>query len=273
MPLFGPPDVERLKARRDTKGLIKALQYGKHIKYSLLRPEPWERAAGIRKAAAAALGDIGDPVAVDALISAVNADGAEQDNAVVALGSIRDARAVDCLTRILASPEHGWKGEWHTRLNAALALVQIGSPLGLPLVIRAKLEFLVGELAGLGAVAVDPLITELLNNPDTDVREYAGTVLAKIRDPRAMPALVKALQDPSHAARRGAAKALSAIGYSPKTDTERAIYARRGRIGRARQRWERRSLSHCYLPSIQEAATTPVAGRLSLSAAPAIPAP
>jgi len=29
MPLFGPPNVEKLKAKRDVKGLIKALGYQK----------------------------------------------------------------------------------------------------------------------------------------------------------------------------------------------------------------------------------------------------
>jgi hypothetical protein len=27
MPLFGPPDIEKLKAKRDVQGLIKALSY------------------------------------------------------------------------------------------------------------------------------------------------------------------------------------------------------------------------------------------------------
>ena len=32
MPLLGPPDVEKLKAKKDVKGLIKALRYEKDVK-------------------------------------------------------------------------------------------------------------------------------------------------------------------------------------------------------------------------------------------------
>ena len=34
MPLFGPPDIEKLKTRRDVQGLIKALEYKKDITIS-----------------------------------------------------------------------------------------------------------------------------------------------------------------------------------------------------------------------------------------------
>jgi HEAT repeat protein len=57
----------------------------------------WERApdAGVRRAAAEALGEIGDPRAVDALLGALNdPDALLRCEAVVALGRIRDARAV-----------------------------------------------------------------------------------------------------------------------------------------------------------------------------------
>ena len=56
--LFGPPNVEKLKSKKDVKGLIKALQYG----------EDWQ----IRKDAAEAIGDIGDAKAVDPIIQVLN---------------------------------------------------------------------------------------------------------------------------------------------------------------------------------------------------------
>jgi hypothetical protein len=49
--------------------------------------------------------------------------------------------------------------------------------------------------------------------------------LAEIQDLRAIPALSKALRDPSHDVRSAAAVALSSLDYSPKTDIEHAIYA------------------------------------------------
>ena len=45
MGLFGPPNVNEMKAKRDVKGLMKALAYKKD--------------SGVRKAAATALGQIG----------------------------------------------------------------------------------------------------------------------------------------------------------------------------------------------------------------------
>ena len=58
MGLFGPPNVEKLKAKRDVKGLIKALNYKKY--------------SNIRWSAANALGQIGDAQAVEALVAALN---------------------------------------------------------------------------------------------------------------------------------------------------------------------------------------------------------
>src|SRR5512140_399960 len=53
MPLFGPPNVAQLEAKRDTQGLIKALQYKDPV---------------IRIAAADALAPLRDPLAVEPLV-------------------------------------------------------------------------------------------------------------------------------------------------------------------------------------------------------------
>lgn len=50
MPLFGPPDVQKMKAKRDVNGLIKALST--------------KNSAQIRKEAAEGLGEIGDALAL-----------------------------------------------------------------------------------------------------------------------------------------------------------------------------------------------------------------
>ena len=94
MPLFGPPDVEKLKARRDVQGLIKALDYQKD--------------AGIRKQAAEALGELRDSRVMDALISALgDPDWQVRMRAVerwVSCGAIRwSIRSVRC-SRIMMPP-------------------------------------------------------------------------------------------------------------------------------------------------------------------------
>jgi hypothetical protein len=48
MPLFGPPDIEKLREKHDTKALIKALKY---------------RDTQVRCDAAEALAQLGDPLA------------------------------------------------------------------------------------------------------------------------------------------------------------------------------------------------------------------
>jgi HEAT repeat protein len=76
MPLFGgPPDVGMLLARRDVKGLIKALRY--------------RRSAVVRRDAARGLGHLGDARAVKRLIAALrDVDPEVQAAAVEALGHL-----------------------------------------------------------------------------------------------------------------------------------------------------------------------------------------
>jgi HEAT repeat protein len=59
MPLFGPPNVEKLKTQRDVMGLVKALSYSKN--------QEVQRQA----AAAESLGKIGDGRAVEPLVAAL----------------------------------------------------------------------------------------------------------------------------------------------------------------------------------------------------------
>src|SRR5450759_2332909 len=91
MPLFGPPNVEKLKAKRDVKGLIKALGYQK---------DP-----AVRRAAAEALGQIGDARAVEPLIAALKDESwGVRRAAAEALGQIGDARAAEPLIAALKDP-------------------------------------------------------------------------------------------------------------------------------------------------------------------------
>jgi HEAT repeat protein len=95
MSLFGSPDIQKMKAKRDVKGLIKALNY---------------KNDHIQREAALALGEIGDKQAVEPLIAAlkdtipykgsysyeVGITGV-RSHAAKALGKIGDPRAVDML--------------------------------------------------------------------------------------------------------------------------------------------------------------------------------
>ena len=90
MPLFGPPDISKLKAQLNIKGLSKALSYKK---------DPL-----IRKNAAIALGEIGDPAAIPALEAAIGDEKwIVSDQALIALGKIGTPEAVRLLASSLGS--------------------------------------------------------------------------------------------------------------------------------------------------------------------------
>jgi HEAT repeat protein len=92
MGLFGPPDVEKMEAKRDVKGLIRALGY---------RKNSWKH-RGVRRAAARALGQIGGPRAVEPLIAALkDVSWDVRDAATWALRQIGDPRAVKPLAAAL----------------------------------------------------------------------------------------------------------------------------------------------------------------------------
>ena len=78
--IFGPPNIEKLKAQRNIKGLSKALIYGHHF--------------GVSYAAAEALEEVGDETAVAPLIRALQLPDVHLRTLVArALGRIGDKTA------------------------------------------------------------------------------------------------------------------------------------------------------------------------------------
>jgi HEAT repeat protein len=109
MGLFEPvePDVVRLKAARNLKGLVRALKYPKR--------------AEVRSRAAEALGDLGDETATEALIVALaDEDRFVRKMAATAFTKLRDPRAIEPLIDALAD------GDPFVREKAAEALGFLG---------------------------------------------------------------------------------------------------------------------------------------------------
>ncbi len=102
---FGSPNVEKLTAKRDITGLIKALNY---------------KTLTVRKAAAEALGKIGDAQAVTPLINVLSDESVRQA-AVIALGEIGDKQALKPLIAVLEDDEST------VRQAAAFALSKLDS--------------------------------------------------------------------------------------------------------------------------------------------------
>ena len=111
MGFLGPPDIKKLKEKKNVKGLIKALNYKKEEK--------------VRRGAAEALGQLGDPRAVEPLIKALgDFDGSVCESAAKALGELGDDRAVDPLLKVLGDSVDGFV----CRRSAAEALRKLGDP-------------------------------------------------------------------------------------------------------------------------------------------------
>ena len=207
MALFGPPDVDKMKKKKDVQGLINALGY--------------EKDNEIREAAARALGEIGDKRAVEALIDVLNDRDWEKRReskpvrcaAAIALGHIGDLRAV----RPLAETLDDYRME--VDKPAKDALIEIGDPSVVDEVMAVIDELMnlkndayaFEVLYSLGKTAVESLIP-YLEHQIKNVRYAAVIALGKIGDPRAVEPLIKALRDSVEHIRTHAARALGQIG-------------------------------------------------------------
>ena len=91
MPLFGPPNIPQLEAKRDAQGLIKALSY---------------KDPSIRVAAAGALAPLKDPLAVEPLVALLKDDYPPvRGAAVAALAARGGGRVVEPLVAALEDPD------------------------------------------------------------------------------------------------------------------------------------------------------------------------
>jgi HEAT repeat protein len=220
MELFGPPDVKKLKEKRDVNGLVRALGYR----------QDW----AVRRDAAEALGEVGDARVVNALIAALkdNVDyfpdrtNKIRSAAVKALGRIGDVSAIPPLIAALKDPHFGGGG-----FSEALAL--IGSP-AIPALVgllkegdrgmnQSLHEVAVRALGLIGAPAVEPLIALLKSSDKLPELYWTGNALAAIGKP-AVAALVAALQEDNPYIREAAADALEKLGWQPGRDESGTIY-------------------------------------------------
>ena len=243
--LFGPPNVEKMKARRNVNGLIKALGYKKdwEVRWDAARAlgeikdpravEPLSAALkderfSVRQAAAEALGKIGNARAVEPLIAALGDERSDMRQAAAkALGAIGDARAMEPLIAALKDKDSA------VRKAAAEALDHLGwkpaQDESAGWYWMAKHDW--DKCVALGALAMEPLIAALKDENEY-VREAAARTLGEIKDPRAVQPLIDALQDKKWFVRRTAAEALISIyrrgGLEDKTKTK--ILALRDKI-------------------------------------------
>jgi HEAT repeat protein len=198
-PLFGPPNIEKLKARRDVKGLIKALSYPKD--------------AEIRLQAVQALGEIGDARAVSPLFAAHK----DKDRKV-------SWAATDALVKIASRSIEPFipalnDSSRDVRYLAVYCLGSTGDPRAVePLrealkdsdpLVRQNVASSLGKIPV--ASAVDALISAL-GDTDKHVRGNAADALGKSGDPRAVDQLISLVHDDWYAVRVIAIEVLAKIG-------------------------------------------------------------
>src|SRR5665647_1170548 len=179
MSLFGPPNVVKLKDKKNVKGLVKALSY--------------EKDNNIRKESAEALGEIGEP-SVEPLFAALkNSDENVRYLATYALGLTGDARALDQLRAALKECDSG------VRAGAAKALGLIGNARAVVWLCAALKdsdkyvrEGAAEALVKIGKASVESLFAALKDS-DGNVRYLAAYALGMIGDARAVEPLCAAL--------------------------------------------------------------------------------
>ena len=193
MALFGPPSVAKLAAKKDVPGLLSVLANQKDVQ--------------IRWDAIMALGQIGDPRAVDPIILALRDSRLSIRSAAKSALTKIGAPAVDSLIALLPS--------W----DAAEVLGDIGDRRAVkPLLAVLPNWAAINALGRLGdPAAVKPLLA-ILVSPDLLDRAAAARALGRIGDPRALEPIRAMIGDSDQNVREAVEGALELLGR-PKTSS------------------------------------------------------
>jgi HEAT repeat protein len=227
MGLFGPPNIDKMKAKGDVQGLIKALNYPDikvaesaanalaqmgEIVVETVAATTQDPDAAVRYHAVWILGQIHSRRSIHSLVSRL--DDPEKKvrlAALQALGSVGDGRATEALFIAFKNPDPD------IRQSARDSLKKIGSACEVEPLIAAfnsydkDIRLCAVEILGrLGARAVGPLVTALQAG-DPLVRQAAIEALTPIRDVSTLEPLLTALKDEDKDVRRAAVNALAEL--------------------------------------------------------------
>ncbi|HQG93437.1 MAG TPA: HEAT repeat domain-containing protein [Acidobacteriota bacterium] len=233
MSLFGPPNVEKMIAKKNLKGLIKALVY--HRDRPNRESPDFERSRAVRRKAAQALGTLGDDSVFNTLLESLRDVCPEvREAGARALARLDIDRTIALLLGRLKPDE---KKEWEFTAEALghLGDARATEPL-VALLKEAPRSPLLAAIEALGklndARAIPPLI-ETLGHDDSFVRKAAAYALDRLGqpdwkewiegtkqdlvrlgesgDPRALAPLIQALKTGSEDSRKSAALALGIL--------------------------------------------------------------
>jgi HEAT repeat protein len=204
---LGKPDIEKMKAKGNIRGLIKALDYKNESK--------------IRVRAAEALGQIADISAVDALIVALkDSDEAMRNSVAEALGAIGDTKSVDALSS--AGAVNGLVVALKNSKSSA------GAINGLVVALKnSKSEVRLSAVVALSNLdpatyaGVENALVVALKDSDPIVRKKGAVALADMNpvySAKDINSLLVALEDSESDVRANAARALGKIGKDRPID-------------------------------------------------------
>jgi HEAT repeat protein len=198
MGIFGSPSIEKMKSKKNIEGLIKALSCQKD---SLERDK-----------AARALGEIGDPQAIESLIAALKDEDVNViEAAAEALGMIGkpaleplftalmddDSRVREAVAKALGKTDKRAVNQFVAALKNKN--VYVHGPAAKALIFYLKFSF--------------EQLLAFLKDEDSDVRQHAALALGAHHDPRAIePLLAAALNDKNVFVYLAAGEALGNIG-------------------------------------------------------------
>ncbi len=189
-----------------------------------------DEAADVRQESATALRKLGDADAVSSLIQALlqDEDSSVRAEAASALGALEDERAVQALLETLQDDASALARE-----AGATALGRIRGSNALAELDAARLDDLSANVrreagTALRSYRVNELIDALHNAPEADDRAVAARLLGEGRNPTAIPELILALSDPEEIVREATLLALSQFGNVQTLENGNALLSHGG---------------------------------------------
>lgn len=213
MPIFGPPNIKKLKQRQNVLGLIKALDY--------------EKSDAVREQAVEALGELGAKGATEPLVRLLNEGKGRPDDALIleALEKIKDKSAVPALVERIRARG----ADVCSRELGALRSIGRGAAEPLLQVLREQSRnprqalTLIRELEKIGGDAVAsgllPLVSPDLPSLIIDLAE----TLERLGERRAVEPLSDALNaSPEEPWAARIAGVLKRLGWTPENEEQKA---------------------------------------------------
>ena len=185
--------IDTLRRLRDGRAVLPLLELLTHKNHR------------VRARAAEALGQIGDPAALQPLSELLFRDQMEsvQASAAKALGDLGDPEALTAL-------EHGLQQSLAVRSKAIIAIGQLQDP------------------------AATEVVEEMLDDPASAIRYHAATILGELGDDAVIPKLERLVVDSDDMVRRAAMKSLEQLGDTRDEATIRKA-VRKGRKPRRKR--------------------------------------